>query len=466
MIHELTLIPTTEASHPFARAEKACALGARGYVEEEYFLNGAANLYDEPEPNRLTTLCSDAPYVNRLLIRRPKDGAPTSGTIVLEILNPTARMDIDRMWVNSWPLFTRNGDIYVGITSKPDVLKSLTDFDAERYAKIRWDNPLPGRPAPEKQGIFGFEPRYETGLFWDMLTDTAKLLASDKPMNPLRAIANKKLFLTGWSQSAGYVMRYLQTFAPLMGEELFAGYLSAGGGAKPAPINSYAPLHADFMRSEGAAVAGANAPFIALNTESENTLVNWAGDGDAPGQLLRVYEIAGASHDSQYNLLTYYLGDADTEKIGMKPMYHGVDGPPNDYPAEPLYNAAWRNLFEWARSGIPAPRAPRISQKNRAENRKDAFGNAIGGLRTAAIDLPTARYESYSMMKDGRRNWLFGHIQPLESCVLKALYGGAEHYRERVRENTALRVAEGLFVREDAEAFVERVVAMAIERGL
>lgn len=100
-----------------------------------------------------------------MLIRRPEDVRKGRGNVIVEILNPTARIDIDRMWVNSWPYFVRNGDIYVGITSKPDVLDSLYRFDGERYSSIRWDNPLPDRTLPEKNGPFPFNPHYETGLF-------------------------------------------------------------------------------------------------------------------------------------------------------------------------------------------------------------------------------------------------------------------------------------------------------------
>lgn len=284
-------------------------------------------------------------------------------------------------------------------------------------------------------------------------------------MNPLRQVADRLLFLTGWSQSAGYVMRYLHSFASL-NQSLFAGYLSAGGGAKPAPINAYTPAEINFLQSPGAGTAGASQPLIVINTESENTLANWAGDSNSPGNLLRVYEIAGASHDSKYNLLDYYQGDEDTKRIDMLPQYQSVEKLPNDYPAEPIYNATWCNLFLWARTGMPAPHAPRIKQKNREENEKDAFGNTIGGLRTAALDLPTAAYESYSMMADGRRNWLFGHVPPFTGEMIKSLYGSRVEYEKRVAANTEYYINQGFVLKEDAGELNRHIVEAAIDRGL
>ena len=46
MIEKVRLIPTTEKSHPFARAAEKCHFSENGYLEEEYFVYGTANLYD------------------------------------------------------------------------------------------------------------------------------------------------------------------------------------------------------------------------------------------------------------------------------------------------------------------------------------------------------------------------------------------------------------------------------------
>jgi hypothetical protein len=181
MITKMNYIPTTDCSRPFASAAKKCRFTEIDYIEDEYFMSGTANLYEESENQKPKVIISDAPYTTRLLIRRPKEKQKFSGNIVIEILNATAMIDIDRMWVNSWKFFTLNGDIYIGITSKGHVVDSLKKFDSVRYETINWSNPQPER-IPSKEildGPFPFLSQYESGLFWDMLIDLAKLLRTD-----------------------------------------------------------------------------------------------------------------------------------------------------------------------------------------------------------------------------------------------------------------------------------------------
>ncbi|MCX4315606.1 MAG: alpha/beta hydrolase domain-containing protein, partial [Lachnospiraceae bacterium] len=121
------------------------------------------------------------------------------------------------------------------------------------------------------------------------------------------------LYLTGWSQSGGYVTRIVNSFAYLPehceDSPLFDGYLAAGCGAEMAPMNAYEG-GSRFGRGgvpKGSRM-GAKEPYININTESENRHVSWIGDSDQPGYLFRTYQIPGSSHDSSYNLLQYYEG--------------------------------------------------------------------------------------------------------------------------------------------------------------
>ena len=47
-------------------------LGKQGYVEEEFFVSGKANVYDWPASGGPAVIkSSDAPYTTRVLVRRP-----------------------------------------------------------------------------------------------------------------------------------------------------------------------------------------------------------------------------------------------------------------------------------------------------------------------------------------------------------------------------------------------------------
>lgn len=485
MITKMEHVATTKQSYPFISANFKCRLHELGYVEDEYFMSGTANVY-EGDGERIAY--ADAPYTTRLLVRRPVDPARFSGNVVIEILNASALMDIDRMWVNSWPYMTRNGDIYIGITSKGHVVEALKMFDPDRYAAINWSNPTPEREYPEeiRNSRFGFLPQFESGLFWDMQVDLAKLLRKDDPLNPIREYGRNYLYLLGWSQSGSYITRIVRSFAflPENTEEgpLFDGYLAAGCGNQLAPINSYARPHmfdSDYPCVPQGSMMGAPVPYININTESENRSCNWVGDFDQPAYKFRTYQIPGSSHDSYDNLIEYYKGqgDADCRRIGKGLTYDGVDGEPMDAPYQYVFSAALRNLYVWVREGVPAPHAPKIETETVAEcnadtfgaalrNCTDAFGNAKGGIRTPVVDYPVAQYVNWSTEASGKINAMFGKAIPFSADKLKALYGSLDHYRELVTEATDAVIAKGFLLEGDRERYIEEVVKLAEKRGL
>ena len=70
----------------------------------------------------------------------------------------------------------RNGDVWVGFTSKPVAVKPLKTFDAGRYGSLNWANPLPlsdPRNCTAIQTIVDPPAERsrttEDGLVWDVL---------------------------------------------------------------------------------------------------------------------------------------------------------------------------------------------------------------------------------------------------------------------------------------------------------
>ncbi|MBQ9047356.1 MAG: hypothetical protein IJ120_05605 [Solobacterium sp.] len=480
-ITELKYIPTTETSKPFAAAAEKCCFDKIGYIEDEYFQTGTANVYDEDAAHKVFPICEDAPYTTRVIIRRPADVSRFSGNVVLEILNSSANIDIDRMWVNSWPFFTRNGDIFVGISSKGHIVDSLKGFDPERYAPINWDNPMPEREVPEevKTGRMRYLPQYELGLFWDMVMDLAKLLKCDCEMNPLREYGKIHLYLTGWSQSTSYVNRIARCFVTLPEYGyLFDGYYNGGGSAGLAPLNNAQPFRLG-SKEPSSSINGTPQPFMAVNTESENRGSYWYGDFDEPDFKFRTWQIAGSSHDSKYNLVDYY-GEADLkmlEGLGIYNGYYGIDGEALDTPYEPVFSAAWKALYSWVRDGIPAPHAPKIETATSftpsqaigvayATNLTDALGNCRGGIRIPYVVYPTARISSSCTLKDGRVNGAFGKVNPFSPEFLKELYGDIDNYTKLINAEYDRCVAQGFLLEEDREANLAHTIKCAKERGL
>lgn len=472
MIEQIKKIPVTEDSHPFAHAAPRCRFHEIGYEEDEYFLYGTAHVYEETEDKGAVIIFENAPYVNRMLVRRPKDITKFSGNVIVEMLNPSAFYDIDRMWVEAWHYFVRHGDLYIGLTSKSDVLDALYRLDPQRYTPLSWKNPLPGRKRP-KSGLFPVLEEYENGLLWDMLTDLSCVLRTENAINPIAEYGRPYLYLTGWSQCGSFMVRYRKTFADeasrKIGQPVFDGYMHAGAGCAFAPINSFteSPGFWDTPENFSGIIESAE-PYMVLNTETETPYTRWSGDSDEPGALFRVYEIAGSSHDSKYNLLDYYEEDDDPAKLGLDQPYYGLEPYPQDYPYEYIFAAAFRNLFTWVRESVPAPPSLKVERYLNGESKKDAFGNTRGGVRTPFIDLPTCVYSKYCTLKEdpAKQRDFWGHVEPFPPEFLTCLYQSLDQYKGRVAERTEELIAQGYLLNCDKEAIIQTAVQFAKERGL
>src|SRR3954468_17713170 len=139
-------IAQSEASHAFGGALWQMVpedLSKDGYVEEEYFVSGLANVYNWPAPGPATIRTADAPYTTRILVRRPADPAKSSGNVVVEMFNPSNLMDINIGWALMRKQFERTGDTWVGITIRPNALQALKTFNPARYASLSMADPVP-----------------------------------------------------------------------------------------------------------------------------------------------------------------------------------------------------------------------------------------------------------------------------------------------------------------------------------
>ncbi len=471
MIRRIYRKENTATSHPFPSAAHKLGFEEAGYVEDEYFFEGTANVYEEHGERSKKILHENMPYCNRFLMRKPADAERFSGNIVVEILNATAGFDIDRMWIVGAREFMRNGDIYVGVTSKPDVLDSMMKADSERYESISWRIPY---DRPENQygvtdrAVLPKKKECETGLFWDMLTELSEILRTDEKIIP--AGTKRYLYLLGWSQSAVYMYTYLKYFAfSETGKSVFDGYLAAGGVHSfivPLNQNDYG-RETDVRKNR---ITYMPVPFISVQTESENArfegLKVRQEDSDEENLKYRIYEIAGATHDTKFSLLDYYVEDQDMEKTGYKPCYDQfLDDYPNDYPYEYCFYAIYRMLFSWVRDGSCPPHGERIAVDVDGENKKDALGNAIGGVRTPFLDVPVVTYYPYSAIKRENdvidKHGLLGHTEPFSKYKFEKLYGTIENYRKLVEQSAKEHAAKGYLLPEDIEDCVNEAVEKA-----
>jgi len=391
-------IPTLEG--PIAVTGASPAYQARGvaplppgYVDREYVVACEA---------------LGAPYRTSINVRRPL--APEQPVVVIvESTHPG----------NTWPVleFTyayqvRAGLVSVAINASPRVVEErVKPSNPSRYADLA---------VPEVEGI-------EEAI----LAQVGAALRRDG----LSGLEVGPVILGGESATGGVTRRYIAAHHEEArmsgGEPVYNGYFpgQTAVGTLPGPLPDL------------------DVPVIELQGEREIITTfdrNPAGLGyrRPDGELYRLYEVPGMAH-------------IDT---------HGDEGPnetcgiakPNQLPLEHVWNMALRNLVEWVRDGVPAPRAERIQLE--ADDRtiaRDAFGNALGGVRTPHVDVPVATYLTVSERQPGAtgdvRCDMVGPQFDLEPAELRSLYGSAEAYRDRLNQRLDELVEGRWYLASDAD---------------
>lgn len=411
-------IPSTPTDFPFI----ADGFGPEfavpaGYEESEYFISGTGNLYEyTPTGIRVVTPCpastqpygcTNIPYTTRMLVKRPQDARKFNGTVVIEPLNPSAGFDIAAVWDRSWPYFVRNGDVFVGWTSRYGTVATLKQFNPSRYAPLTW----------------GVNSAVDDGITFDIAAQVGALFKANGPASPTHDLKVKRVFEAGFSQDGSFTFTQADEFNAVErmpgGGPVYDGYVPGG---------TTVPSNLDFgLTPAGALPSGdprhqmqpRDVPVIQINTETEEALAGLFGSGfayrrpdsDAAGDRYRLWEVPGASHvsnDLGSSAITLQRSLAELQRVPVSALapvgcthQQFVNGPsagvpgvvdPNTYPFSDVANAAFADLTRWVDDGVPPPHAPRIEVSGTGAIVRDTFGNAAGGLRTPFVDVPTATY--------------------------------------------------------------------------
>lgn len=467
MIWNFEKINVTSHSKPFASAVGKLDFEQSGYVEEEYFFDGTANVYEEEGDRAKKVIHENMHYKNRILVRKPENMNKFQGNIVIEILNATAGFDLDRMWVVGAKELMRRGTVYVGITSKPDMLDPLCQFDQKRYESLTWKityERMKRKMTVQDELVYPRHSECETGLIWDMLTDLAEFLKGENHI--VTSVKEKRIYLTGWSQSANYLTTYVRYFMDECKEKkLFNGFLAAGNvHTFVTPLNQEG--YGNDADEKRTMVDEMPYPFIAVQTETEAVDFNGIRcrqeNKNDPEMKYCCYEFAGPTHDTMFSLMKYYADDKEMESLGLTPQYMGIHKMPNDFPHEFLFYAVYRQLFEWGKSGKMPALQMRILTDAEGAVLKDRFGNTRGGVRSPFTDVPYCTYHSCSKIQfpDGTEgeNPLFGYSQYFEKEKMMEEYQTLERYKEQFLKAAENAVYAGALLAEDVEECLEKAI--------
>ena len=410
---------------------------AIGYETAEFFVSGDAHSYttgvpltpdgqwDAVAPNPTT-----AAYETRVVAHRPTEAERFNGTVFVEWLNVSGGVDASPDWVHGHLEVARQGAAYVLVSAQfvgVDQLKNgspLAPGDPDRYGSLVH----PG-------DSYSYDIFSQAGqAIWD-----GGVLGG---LVPLRVLA------LGESQSAGRLVTYIDAVQPLV--DVYDGFVvhsrSAGGSPlSQGPLPSIPVSNADIRADLGV-------PVIVFQAESDVAFsALLARQPETPDGNFRLWEVAGTAHFDVYGLTIGLLDTGDGQ--GEIENFEALQDPPsnpapgliecarpiNAGPMHWVFNAAVHWINRWAEWGTPPPIAPRLEAASApgvspVEFALDAYGNALGGIRTPFVDVPIAKLTGTgnSGAPGGPPTsafcFLFGQTVPFTAPELEALYPDPESF--------------------------------------
>jgi hypothetical protein len=385
-----------------------------GYEKSQFFLSGTAHSYVPASPLtsdgnwKLTTGVS-APYKTRIAVYRPIDPKKFNGTVVVEWLNVTGGTDDAPEWTMSHNELIRDGFAWVGVSAQQVGVDSAKKTDPAEYSSLSH----PG-------DSFSYDIFSQAGQA--VRDDAGKILAGLHPHT---------LIAAGESQSAGYLMTYIDAVQPIT--HAYQGFLvhsqfGTGAPLSQAPQTSYPAPAPTTIRSD------LGVPVLEFETETDvynSNLTDRLHYGNP--KWFRLWEVAGSSHYDYYGLA---IGPNDTGNgqgaiDNLAAMQNPTRTPTSGFNcAVPIntggthwaLDAAVYWLNRWVVDGTPPPPAPFLATTHVSPvvYKLDANGNAIGGVRTPQVDAPIAALGSQG--NSGGFCFLFGTTVPYGADRLASLY--------------------------------------------
>ncbi len=397
-----------------------------GYVEEEYFVSGTAS--------DLGTPALFAPYTTRILVQRPADMRRFNGTVVMDWTNVSGQLDAALIWGLMHRYGAANGYIFAAVAAQKAGVdggqQAMTGWDPQRYGKLSH----PGDT-----------------YSYDIFTQAGRALASGKS-GPLPFFDHRRpvqaVLASGISQGCSRLIKYIDLVEPTT--RVVDGILGIGCRT--------ALAHKDRV------------PVLWVNSEYESQGHEMPPDG----KLIRVWEMAGASHLGWWG--TAWTGFAvgrdeanvggtttvnptwDPDLIGQYGQRGGGPCPQNYFPDRYVHDSALAHLNAWVLKGTAPPTAPRIASDASGNLIRDEHGNVTGGLRLPVIDVPVAGYRTdlcgNTTVNQTLGAYLFGMTVPFDPVTLQTLYGDGS-YVPKMQAATDKAVAEGFLLPMDADELMQ-----------
>jgi hypothetical protein len=420
-----------------------------GYAEQEFRLDGTAESYQligERAADGAWTVrpSKQAPFTTRVLLRQPADPADFSGTVIVEWLNVSAGIDAAPDWMLTHTHLLRRGHAWAGVSAQKAGIDGGGLVDGLHLKRMH----------PERYSVLS-----HPGDAWsfDIFSQAGHALRSQPGVLPAPVSARPlRLLASGHSQSGAFLVTYINAVDPFAGE--FDGFLVHGRPGAGAALDTGFDPRAGRDGGERFR-ADLRVPVLVLQVETDVTLLGSARARQDDGELLRLWEVAGAAHADTYMLAANWHDDGNLppERLAelVRPSTDLVlghtDMPANSGPQHHYVEcAAVEQLNAWVAGRSAPPAAARLEVAAGGQDlRRDELGIAVGGIRTPWTDVPAAVLSGTGQTGE-MFAFLLGTTRELEQAELARLYpGGLADYLGRFEECLDEVIGAGFLLAED-----------------
>ena len=436
-----------DTAHGYPFNASMLDLARQGFVEEEFFIQGAARSYEIPRDQQSNASAAAAthPYRTRIVVRRPAAAGKFNGTAIVEWTNVSEGFDNEVDWFHSADHFVSAGYAWIGVSAQNVGVSALKQWSPARYGSL---------DVTDAGTVTG------DALSYDIFTAAGQAVRGRAGPSVMGNLRVQRMVATGHSQSAGRLATYFNAVHPLA--PVYDAVVLHGGGGK--------------MRTD-------------LNVKiwkllSETDVLGQVATRQPDSDKFRTWEVAGTSHlDLKHATELVRLGLRSKETMlpnpppapapavggggrrGGGPAFGGTPGPFNgcnhpplsQIPSEYVQSALYDHLARWLKDGTAPPTAPAIELKIDGERpaiARDSFGNALGGIRLAEHAVATATNSGEN--SGGGFCFLTGSHEPFEKDRLKALYSTHDAYVAAVKMTTEQNLRIGYIVKTDAQKTISQ----------
>src|SRR4051812_15375777 len=206
-----------DAAHGYPFNASTLDLQKQGYVEEEFFLRGAARSYDVPrdQMSNATAGATTHPYTTRIVVRRPAAAARFNGTAIVEWTNVSEGFDNEVDWFHSADHLVSAGYAWVGVSAQNVGVSAMKQWSPARYSTL---------DVTDGGTVSG------DALSYDIFTAAGLAVRGRAGASVMGSLRVQRMIATGHSQSAGRLATYFNAIHPLA--PVYDAVVLHGGGGK------------------------------------------------------------------------------------------------------------------------------------------------------------------------------------------------------------------------------------------